>query len=163
MDYLARLRTAAGAALLGESADPAGQAVLQVKTGALVALAQLLRDELGFKVLLDVVGLDFSALEPAGERFGIDYVFLNPVLPARLRLSVRVTESACRAPTLARLYRSADWLEREVFDQLGIVFDGHPDLRRILNHAEFVGHPLRKDFPIDGRQPLSRAEPLDLE
>jgi NADH-quinone oxidoreductase subunit C len=71
---------------------------------------------------------------------------------------VLVSEADLKVPTLTDLYASANWLEREVYDQFGIVFEGHPDLRRILNHVEFVGHPLRKDYPAQKRQWLSTSD-----
>ncbi len=149
--------------MVSESAAANGQVVLTLDREFIVEAARVLRDDLGFSVLLDMVGLDLSGYDPKGPRFGIDYVFLNPSSPERIRLSIRITEADCTAPTLTRLYKSANWLEREVFDQFGVTFTGHPDLRRILNHSEFTGHPLRKDFPVDGRVPLSRADTLEID
>ena len=71
-----------------------------------------------------------------------------------------VSESNPEIPTISHLYANANWLEREAFDQIGIRFEGHPNLKRILNHHEFVGHPLRKDYPITRRQVLSANESL---
>ncbi len=158
-----RLRQIAGTRVVSESVAANGQVVLVLDRSAVVDAARALRDELGFPVLLDIAGLDLSGYEKSGPRFGADYLFLNPSKPERVRFSVRVTESDPVIPTLTRLYKSANWLEREVFDQFGIRFEGHPDLRRILNHTEFVGHPLRKDYPVDGRIPLSRADTLDVD
>jgi NADH-quinone oxidoreductase subunit C len=76
----------------------------------------------------------------------------------RVRLKVLVSEADLNVPTITDLYASANWLEREVYDQFGLVFTGHPDLRRILNHVEFVGHPLRKDYPAQKRQWLSTTD-----
>ncbi len=162
-DTIEQIRKLAAAGVVGETTTADGQTVLQIAPDAIVETVRHVRDTLGFPVLLDMVGLDLAGYDPRGPRFGVDYLFLNPAKPERLRLSVRVPESAITLPTLTRLYRSADWLEREVYDQFGIRFEGHPDLRRILNHAEFVGHPLRKDFPVDGRIPLSRADTLDID
>ena len=72
----------------------------------------------------------------------------------RLRLKVRVDEDDAHVPTAMTLWPIANWLEREVWDMFGVRFDGHPDLRRLLLYEEFVGHPLRKDYPINRRQPL---------
>jgi NADH-quinone oxidoreductase subunit C len=72
----------------------------------------------------------------------------------RLRVKVRVEEDDAVVPTAVALWPIADWLEREVWDMFGVRFEGHPDLRRLLMYEEFVGHPLRKDYPINRRQPL---------
>ena len=72
----------------------------------------------------------------------------------RLRVKVRVSEDEPEVPTAADVWPIANWLEREVWDMFGIRFSGHPDLRRLLLYEEFVGHPLRKDYPINRRQPL---------
>ena len=72
----------------------------------------------------------------------------------RLRLAVPVEETDPEVDSLTPLWAAADWLEREVWDMFGIRFEGHPDLRRLLMYEEFVGHPLRKDYPINRRQPL---------
>jgi NADH-quinone oxidoreductase subunit C len=78
----------------------------------------------------------------------------------RVTLKVMVDEDACVVPSLHELYKSADWAERETWDQYGIVFAGHPNLKRLLNHHEFVGHPLRKDYPCQKRQKLSTNDPM---
>jgi NADH-quinone oxidoreductase subunit C len=71
----------------------------------------------------------------------------------RLRLRVEVDEEDPRVPSVIQLWKSANWMEREAWDLYGIRFDGHPDLRRVLLYPEFEGHPLRKDYPIEHRQP----------
>jgi NADH-quinone oxidoreductase subunit C len=73
---------------------------------------------------------------------------------ALVRLKVPVREDDCVVPTATGVFKGFDWFEREVFDMFGVRFDGHPNLRRILNYPEFVGHPLRKDYPRRGHQPL---------
>lgn len=163
MSTVEHIRSLLQGRITGESTAADGLVVPVLDPAAIVDAARSLRDGLGFSVLLDIVGIDFSGYDPKGLRFGADYLFLNPEKIERVRLQVRVPESNPVIPSLVRLYRSANWLEREVFDQFGIRFDGHPDLRRILNHVEFTGHPLRKDYPVDGRQPLSRADSLELD
>ena len=79
---------------------------------------------------------------------------------ARIRLKVLVSEESLKVPTISDLYANANWYEREVYDQFGVIFEGHPDLRRLLNHVEFVGHPLRKDYPAQKRQWLSTNDYL---
>ena len=68
----------------------------------------------------------------------------------RLRIKTAVTESECKIPTATTIWKTANWLEREVFDLFGITFEGHPDLRRLLMTDDWVGHPLRKDYPLQG-------------
>ncbi len=87
-------------------------------------------------------------------RFEVVYHFFSLLLKARLRVKVPVEESDPEVDSLAGLWASANWFEREVWDMYGIRFRGHPNLKRILMYAEFQGHPLRKDYPVNKRQPL---------
>jgi NADH-quinone oxidoreductase subunit C len=97
---------------------------------------------------------------PGPERYVVVYHFFSLPLKHRLRLEVpvgavgEVDEAELEVDSLTSLWAGADWLEREVWDMFGIRFRGHPNLKRILMYAEFVGHPLRKDFPVNKRQPL---------
>ena len=91
---------------------------------------------------------------PARARFVLVYHFYSMTHKHRLRLVVPLEETAAAADSLTSLWPGADWLEREVWDMFGIDFRGHPDLRRILMYDEFEGHPLRKDYPVNKRQPL---------
>lgn len=111
-------------------------------------------------MLLDAAGIDYLTYPNyEGPRFAVSYSFKSVYNPGRrVRLKVLVSEADLKVPTLTDLYESANWLEREVYDQYGIEFVGHPDLRRILNHVEFVGHPLRKDYPAQKRQWLSTTD-----
>jgi NADH-quinone oxidoreductase subunit C len=122
-----------------------------------------LRDEptLSFAMLLDVVGVDYLAYPGhRSERFAVLYPMKSLAFSHRLALKVMVDEEACIVPSLSALFKSADWAERETWDQYGIVFAGHPNLKRLLNHHEFVGHPLRKDYPCQKRQKLSMNDPM---
>ena len=87
-------------------------------------------------------------------RFEVVYHFYSSLSNARLRLKVPVKAADATVPTLTTLWKTANWFEREVWDMFGIRFDGHPNLKRILMYEEFKGHPLRKDYPINKRQPL---------
>lgn len=120
------------------------------------------RDELGLDMLMDVVGIDYLGFKDyAGPRFAVEYVFKSVYEPAkRMMVKVFAEESDLKVPTISDIYPIADWQEREVFDQYGVTFEGHPDLRRLLNHVEFVGHPLRKDYPAHRRQWLSMNDYL---
>jgi NADH-quinone oxidoreductase subunit C len=91
---------------------------------------------------------------PGKTRFTVVYHFYSLQHKHRLRLVVPLTETELEVDTLTSLWAGADWLEREVWDMFGIRFQGHPDLKRILMYEEFEGHPLRKDYPINKRQPL---------
>ena len=91
---------------------------------------------------------------PGTERFTVVYHFFSLEHKHRLRLVVPVAEADAEVDSLVSLWPAADWLEREVWDMYGIRFRGHPDLKRILMYEEFEGHPLRKDYPVNKRQPL---------
>jgi NADH-quinone oxidoreductase subunit C len=87
----------------------------------------------------------------ATDRFRVVYLLLDPESGRRLEVRTAVNDPNPQLPSVFSLWRSADWLEREVFDMFGIAFPGHPDLRRLLLPPEFVSHPLRKDYPLAGR------------
>jgi NADH-quinone oxidoreductase subunit C len=91
---------------------------------------------------------------PAGGRFVVVYHFFSLALKHRLRVEVPIEETDAEVDSLAVLWPAADWLEREVWDMFGIRFRGHANLKRILMYDEFEGHPLRKDYPVNRRQPL---------
>jgi len=91
---------------------------------------------------------------PGPARFLVVYHFFSLPLKHRLRLEVPLDEADLEVDSLTSLWAGANWLEREVWDMFGIRFRGHPDLKRILMYEEFVGHPLRKDYPVNKRQPL---------
>jgi NADH-quinone oxidoreductase subunit C len=91
---------------------------------------------------------------PAGARFAVVYHFFSLPLKHRLRIEVALQEDDPEVDSVTSLWPGADWLEREVWDMFGIRFRGHPNLKRILMYDEFVGHPLRKDYPVKRRQPL---------
>ncbi|SRR5665213_1451403 len=145
------------------STDRFGQLEIQLEAKAIPDVVQLLRDdsECAFNMLIDIVSIDYSAYPDwKGDRFGAVFLLKSLTLGHRAQLKVTVSESNPEIPTIAHLYANANWLEREAFDQVGIRFEGHPNLKRILNHHEFVGHPLRKDYPITRRQVLSANESL---
>ncbi len=155
--------------LLGERfalvRDPRDQwdLTLIAPVARIAEIAAALRDDpaLQFDVLLDIAGLDYlSYPNHRGPRFAALYNFKSTVFTHRLKLKIEVDEDALAVPSLTPLYKIANWLEREVFDQYGLTFTGHPNLKRLLNHHEFVGHPLRKDYPVQKRQKLSVNDPL---
>ncbi len=139
------------------SAD--GIQTVYVPREQVAASGRALRDA-GFTVLLDAVAIDLFPREP---RFEISYLLLNPGddgTPAHLRMKVRVPGSAPRVPTLSGVWASANWAEREVYDFYGIVFEEHPDLRRILMPEDWEGHPMRKDYPVQIKDPVKTYEPM---
>lgn len=135
-----------------------------VSAGYLRNVVQFLKDtaDVELDMLVDIAGIDYLTYpNHEGPRFAVSYSFKSIANPGlRFRLKVLVSEDSLKVPTLCGLYANANWYEREVYDQFGIVFEGHPDLRRLLNHVEFVGHPLRKDYPAQKRQWLSTNDYL---
>jgi NADH-quinone oxidoreductase subunit C len=130
-----------------------GDATALVDPARLVDVMRFLRDdaECQFDMLTDVTAVDYLGEEP---RFEMVYHLYSLAKNKRLRVKSRLGESAPEIATLCGLWPSANWMEREVWDLYGIRFAGHPDLRRILLYDEFQGHPLRKDYPKERRQPL---------
>ena len=141
-----------------------GQDVLHPSRETYVEVVEALRDD-GFAMCVDVTAVDYLA-NPARElpdgvmpeRFEIVVNLLSLEPPRRVRLRVQVPASEPVVPSLFSLYRGTEAMEREVFDMMGIRFDGHPDLTRILMPEEWEGHPLRKDYPI-GRVPVQFKHP----
>jgi len=117
-------------------------------------VAQFIRDEptLHLDFLMDLTAVDYMDRKP--QRFEVVYHFYSSDLNHRVRLKIPVDEEDCLVDSLVSLYKSANWFEREVWDLYGIKFKGHPNLKRILLYEGFKGHPLRKDYPINKRQPL---------
>jgi NADH-quinone oxidoreductase subunit C len=107
--------------------------------------------EHGFDMLVEMTAVDYLELPNATDRFGVIYVLLNTATGERLIVKTHVNPPNLQLPSVYPLWRSADWMEREVYDMFGITFSGHPDLRRILMPEEFTAFPLRKDYPLKGR------------
>lgn len=128
-------------------------------------LSRLKKDpELDFSLLLDVTGIDFLNFpEPRQTRFYVVYTLRNWQKNMLVQVRVPVTDPEQGVPTATHLWDSANWGERETYDQYGIKFQGHPDLRRILNHWQFEGHPLRKDYPIERAQICTETDSLEKE
>ncbi|MBI1847389.1 MAG: NADH-quinone oxidoreductase subunit C [Candidatus Rokubacteria bacterium] len=154
---LDHLRAAFGAALV-EAHDFRGDHTAVVARDAIAGVLRHCRDEaaLGFDVLMDLTAVDYLVYpgREGGSRFEVVYHLYSIAHNHRLRVKVRVPEEDAVVPTVMTVWPIADWMEREVWDMFGIRFAGHPDLRRLLLYEEFVGHPLRKDYPINRRQPL---------
>ena len=132
-----------------------GDETAVVKRESLLEIALFLKTDPAFQmnVLMDEAGVDGLGMNWK-PRFEVVYHFYSMPLNHRLRIKVHVEEKDPVVPSLVTLWPAADWFEREVWDMFGIRFEGHPNLKRILMYEEFVGHPLRKDYPINKRQPL---------
>ena len=130
-----------------------GDATAIVKRESFLDACRLLRDDpdLLFDMLLDVTAVDYLGRKP---RFEVVYHLYSVAKNHRVRVKVPLEENDLVLPTVVPLWVGANWLERETWDMYGIRFDGHPDLRRIYLYEEFQGHPLRKDYPKEKRQPL---------
>ncbi|KAB0681963.1 NADH-quinone oxidoreductase subunit C [Aureimonas leprariae] len=125
-----------------------GELTLTVPAGALVETLRRLRDDpsLRFVSFIDICGVDYPERE---QRFDVVYHLLSPYRNQRIRVKVMAGEDDL-VPSATPVFPAADWYEREAFDLYGILFSGHPDLRRILTDYGFDGYPLRKDFPMTG-------------
>jgi NADH-quinone oxidoreductase subunit C len=152
-----------------------GDEVAWIKKDQLALVAAWLRDDpaMAFDAPVFVTAIDRLDWRPVGmptsthwsedrPRFEVCYQLRSQTHRHRIRLKVSVTEQDAHCPSLATLWPAFDWQERETFDMYGIRFDGHPDLRRIYLYEEFVGHPLRKDYPKEKRQPLVRRDDLPI-
>jgi NADH-quinone oxidoreductase subunit C len=122
-----------------------------VRKERIAEVCRFLKEDLSFNMAPYVTAVDYLGQDP---RFEVVYNLLSTKTNARIRLRVKVPESDCVVPSITGLWRGADWFERYCFDMYGIRFTDHPDMRRLLMYDEFVGHPLRKDYPLRGRQPL---------
>lgn len=117
----------------------------------LLDLLKQLKTKLGFDYLADITAIDYLHYPDARDRFGVVYNIVNTATGERLFVKTLLNEPDLHLPSVFSLWKGCDWMEREVYDMFGIVFDGHPDLRRILMPAEFTAFPLRKDYPLRGR------------
>lgn len=156
-----------------------GQAVIELKPNQLLSVCQSLKDEAAysFEQLIDLCGVDYSTYGKADwetesssstgfsrgvskdifddeaearPRFAVVYQLLSIKHNQRLRVRCMIDETPAKIESVVKLWASANWYEREAFDLFGILFEGHPDLRRILTDYGFIGHPFRKDFPLEG-------------
>ncbi len=141
---------------LAETASAADEVTVVVKPEHLLAVATALRDRpaLRFEQLTDLCGVDYRDYGEggwSGPRFAVVYHLLSLTHNRRLRMKVYAADDALPVvDSVIEVWPSANWYEREAFDLFGIVFTGHPDLRRILTDYGFIGHPFRKDFPLSG-------------
>lgn len=150
-----QLRSALGGRLLELHAH-VGEITVSVAPAHLCEVATLLRDhaDLKFEQLIDLCGVDYSAYGEGtweGARYAVVYHLLSVSLNQRVRLKVFAADDEFPVlPSVVDVWSAANWFEREAFDLFGLMFEGHPDLRRLLTDYGFVGHPFRKDFPMIG-------------
>ncbi len=147
-----------------ESSEFRGQVRVVVPREKALAAFEMLKDRLGFDLLVDVTCVDYLNYRGAKDRFGLVYLLANTQTSERLTVRVFLNDPEPAVESVVGLWQGANWLEREVWDLFGIKFRGHPDLRRIVLPEEFSAHPLRKDYPLQGRGErhnfpvISRAE-----
>jgi NADH-quinone oxidoreductase subunit C len=130
-----------------------GEISIVVPRDSIVDVCLSLKNEHGFDLLADICGADRGPEEDP--RFVVNYHLFSTTHFGRLRLKVRVSEDDPKIHTVSHIWRTADWHERETYDLFGVVFENHPDLRRILLPSDFDGHALRKDYPLRGYEPYS--------
>ncbi len=141
---------------LGKLIEQHGELTVEVKAADIIAVAVALRDapDLRFSILIDLCGVDYSDYGDGawqGQRFAVVYNLLSVEHNARVRVKAfAIDDELPIISSVTDVWPSANWYEREAFDLYGIIFDGHPDLRRILTDYGFIGHPFRKDFPLSG-------------
>ena len=130
--------------------------MIEINDNDLIEVIQFLKsnEKCKFKQLIDIAGVDYPDEE---KRFKLVYLFLSHELNARIKLSINFQPKQVIA-SITKIFPSANWMEREVFDMYGIKFKNHPDLRRILTDYGFKGHPLRKDFPLTGFNEVRYSE-----
>ena len=132
-----------------------GEVTIEVPRDKIVDVCTRLRDdtELGFEQLIDLCGIDYSEYGDGswqGDRFAVVYHLLSLRNNQRIRVRTFLDDDFPLLSSVIDVWAAANWFEREAFDLYGIIFEGHPDLRRILTDYGFVGHPFRKDFPLSG-------------
>jgi len=146
-------KKALGKALVSAT-ETVGEVRLDVKRESLVEAMRILRDELAYQQLMEIAGVDYP---DRPERFEVVYCLLSLTRNHRLRVHVS-TDEVKPVPSVTSLWPVAGWLEREVYDMYGVLFEGNQDLRRILTDYGFQGHPQRKDFPLTGFVELRYSE-----
>ena len=157
-NVLERLKAQFTGGELLDTGSQHGDEWARIRRDAWVTVATFLRDDPATKMEMftDLTVVDRFATEP---RFDVVLHLYSVSLKQRVRLYAGVPEEDPTLETLVPVWAGANWFEREAYDLYGVRFKGHPDLRRILMYPEFVGHPLRKDYPKEKRQPLVRRQP----
>jgi NADH-quinone oxidoreductase subunit C len=154
IDGIADTLSEALGGMLIHAREEHGEVVLGVERERIEDALRLLRDEHEYQQLMEIAGADYPSRD---ERFDVVYMLLSLTRNHRILVKCRAAENT-PVPTVTNLWPNAGWLEREVFDMYGVVFEGNTDLRRILTDYGFEGHPFRKDFPLTGYQELRYSE-----
>ena len=152
MDFVQYLRDE-NAEWVAEAVEAFGEVTVIVPAASIVDICFFLKTRHGFDLLSDICGADRGPEEDP--RFAVNYHLFSTIHFKRLRLKVRLSEDDPKVPSVTGIWKTADWHERETYDMFGVVFEGHPDLRRILLPSDFDGHALRKDYPLRGYEPYS--------
>jgi NADH-quinone oxidoreductase subunit C len=147
------VKAAIGAAFI-EAKDVVGEVSITVDRAAIVAVMKTLRDKFDYQQLMEIAGVDYPERP---ERFEVVYHLLSLTRNHRIRVRV-TTDEEQPVPSVTKLWPVAGWLEREIFDLYGVLFEGNDDLRRILTDYGFRGHPFRKDFPLTGHVEMRYSE-----
>ena len=150
---IATIRPAIGSALI-EAVERVSEVTFTVERAALLDVMRTLRDQFHYQQLMEIAGVDYPA---RAERFDVCYMLLSYTRNHRIRVRV-TTDEVQPVPSVTSIWPVAGWLEREVYDMYGVLFDGNADLRRILTDYGFRGHPLRKDFPMTGYVEMRYSE-----
>jgi NADH-quinone oxidoreductase subunit C len=152
LGYVEKLK-AENAAWVADFKNAFGEVSVFVPRESIVAVCEFLKNQHDFDLLADICGADRGAEEDP--RFEVNYHLFSTVHFRRLRLKVLLSEDDPHVESVTSVWKTADWHERETFDMFGVVFDNHPDLRRILLPSDFDGHALRKDYPLRGYEPYN--------
>ncbi len=128
-----------------------GQTRVVVPVESIFDVLKTLKEKFAFDLLVDITCVDYLYYPDAENRFGLVYLLADAETGRRITVRCFVNDPEPTVPSVVGLWEGANWLEREVWDMFGVRFDGHPDLRRILLPEEFTAHPLRKDYPLQGR------------
>jgi NADH-quinone oxidoreductase subunit C len=128
-----------------------GQTRLVAPAESLYEVLKALKEKWNFDYLVDITCVDYLLYRDAKDRFGLVYLLANSESAERITVRCYINEPDPTVPSVVGIWEGANWLEREVWDLFGIRFSGHPDLRRIVLPEEFAAHPLRKDYPLQGR------------
>lgn len=152
LEYVEKLKSE-NPAWVADFKNSLGEVTIIVPRESIVDVCWVLKTKHGFDMLADLNGADRGPEEDP--RFEVVYHLFSTKHHNRLRLKVLLSEDDPHVPTVVTVWKTANWHERETFDMFGVIFDGHPDLRRILLPSDFDGHALRKDYPLRGFEPYS--------
>ena len=152
LEYVEKLK-AENPAWVADLKNTFGEVTITVPRESIVDVCWVLKTKHDFNMLADLCGADRGPEEDP--RFEVNYHLFSTKHHNRLRLKVLVSEDEAHITTVVTVWKTANWHERETYDLFGVIFDGHPDLRRILLPSDFDGHALRKDYPLRGYEPYS--------